>query len=55
MRLPLASSPVSSSRAAEVGENAIDVALKVARAPSAVGADCFLGGSLASSLATSDE
>lgn len=36
--------------AAEVGENAIDIALKVARALTAVGADYFLGGSLASSL-----
>lgn len=36
--------------AAEVGENAIDIALKVARALTSVGADYFLGGSLASSL-----
>ncbi len=36
--------------AADVGENAIDIALKVARALTAVGADYFLGGSLASSL-----
>jgi hypothetical protein len=36
--------------AAEVGENAIDIALKVARALTAVGAEYFLGGSLASSL-----
>jgi hypothetical protein len=35
---------------AEVGENAVDIALKVAAALSAVGADYFLGGSLASSL-----
>jgi hypothetical protein len=35
---------------AEVGENAIDIALKVARALTAVGAEYFLGGSLASSL-----
>ena len=35
---------------AEVGENAIDVALKVARALTAVAAEYFLGGSLASSL-----
>jgi hypothetical protein len=39
-----------SSMSAEVGENAIDVALKVASALTAVGADYFLGGSLASSL-----
>src|SRR6478735_5278593 len=39
-----------SSMAAEVGENAIDIALKVARALTAVGAEYFLGGSLASSL-----
>jgi hypothetical protein len=36
--------------AAEVGENAIDIALKVARALTAVGAEYFLDGSLASSL-----
>jgi hypothetical protein len=36
--------------AAEVGENAIDIALEVARALTAVGAEYFLGGSLASSL-----
>jgi hypothetical protein len=36
--------------AAEVGENAIDIALKVARSLTAVGAEYFLGGSLASSL-----
>jgi len=36
--------------AADVGENAIDIALKVARALTAVEADYFLGGSLASSL-----
>jgi hypothetical protein len=36
--------------AVEVGENAIDIALKVARALNAVGAEYFLGGSLASSL-----
>lgn len=36
--------------AAEVGENALDIALKVARALTAVGAEYFLGGSLASSL-----
>jgi len=35
---------------AEVGENALDIALKVARALTAVGAEYFLGGSLASSL-----
>ena len=35
---------------AEVGEDAIDVALKVAGALTLVGADYFLGGSLASSL-----
>jgi hypothetical protein len=35
---------------AEVGENAIDIALKVARALTAVDAEYFLGGSLASSL-----
>lgn len=35
---------------AEVGENAIDIALKVASALTSVGADYFLGGSLASSL-----
>jgi hypothetical protein len=35
---------------AEVGENAIDIALKVASAFTAVGAEYFLGGSLASSL-----
>jgi hypothetical protein len=35
---------------ADVGENAIDIALKVASALSAVGAEYFLGGSLASSL-----
>ena len=35
---------------AEVGENAIDIALKVARALAAVGAEYFVGGSLASSL-----
>ena len=35
---------------AEVGEDAIDVALKVATALTAAGADYFLGGSLASSL-----
>jgi hypothetical protein len=42
VRLRLASSQASSSMAAEVGENAIDIALKVARALSAVGADYFL-------------
>lgn len=36
--------------AAEVGENAIDIGLKVARALTAVGAEYFLGGSWASSL-----
>jgi len=36
--------------AADVGENAIDIALKVASALTAVGAEYFLGGSLASSL-----
>ncbi len=36
--------------AAEVGENAIDIALKVARALTTVGAEYFVGGSLASSL-----
>ena len=36
--------------AAEVGENAIDIALKVARALTSVGAEYFVGGSLASSL-----
>jgi hypothetical protein len=36
--------------AAELGENAIDIALKVARALTEVGAEYFLGGSLASSL-----
>lgn len=46
----LDSSPVSSSMPAEVGENAIDIALKVARALSVVGAEYFVGGSLASSL-----
>jgi len=46
----LASSQTSSSMAAEVGENAIDIALKVARALTTVGAEYFLGGSLASSL-----
>jgi hypothetical protein len=35
---------------ADVGENAIDIALKVANALTSVGADYFLGGSLASSL-----
>lgn len=35
---------------AEVGENAIDIALKVASALNSVGAEYFLGGSLASSL-----
>lgn len=35
---------------AEVGENAIDIALKVANALTSVGAEYFLGGSLASSL-----
>jgi hypothetical protein len=35
---------------AEVGENAIDIALKVAHAFTSVGAEYFLGGSLASSL-----
>jgi hypothetical protein len=35
---------------AEVGENAIDIALKVANALAFAGADYFLGGSLASSL-----
>ena len=35
---------------AEVGENAIDIALKVASALTSVGAEYFLGGSLASSL-----
>ena len=35
---------------AEVGENAIDIALKVARALHVVGAEYFVGGSLASSL-----
>jgi hypothetical protein len=46
----LASSQTSSSMAAEVGENAIDIALKVALALTTVGAEYFLGGSLASSL-----
>jgi hypothetical protein len=35
---------------AEVGENAIDIALKVASALTFAGAEYFLGGSLASSL-----
>lgn len=35
---------------ADVGENAIDIALKVASALTSVGAEYFLGGSLASSL-----
>lgn len=35
---------------AEVGENAIDIALIVARSLTAVGAEYFVGGSLASSL-----
>jgi len=35
---------------ADVGENAIDIALKVANALTSVGAEYFLGGSLASSL-----
>jgi hypothetical protein len=35
---------------AEVGENAIDIALKVAQALTSVGAEYFVGGSLASSL-----
>jgi hypothetical protein len=35
---------------AEVGENAIDIALKVAIALTSVGAEYFVGGSLASSL-----
>jgi hypothetical protein len=39
-----------SSMSAEVGENAIDIALRVASALTAVGAEYFLGGSLASSL-----
>lgn len=34
----------------EVGENALDIALKVAAALTSVGAEYFLGGSLASSL-----
>jgi hypothetical protein len=50
VKSPLASSPVSSSMPAEVGENAIDIALKVARALTVVGAEYFVGGSLASSL-----
>jgi hypothetical protein len=50
VRSPLACSPVSTSMAADVGENAIDIALKVARALTAVGAEYFVGGSLASSL-----
>jgi hypothetical protein len=41
---------MSKSMAAEVGENAIDIALKVARALTAVQAEYFVGGSLASSL-----
>lgn len=36
--------------AADSGENAIDIALKVANALTSVGADYFVGGSLASSL-----
>jgi len=36
--------------AAEVGANAIDMALTVARALTSIGANYFLGGSLASSL-----
>ena len=35
---------------ADVGENAVDIALKVASALTFVGAEYFLGGSLASSL-----
>lgn len=35
---------------ADVGENAVDIALKVASALTSVGAEYFLGGSLASSL-----
>jgi hypothetical protein len=35
---------------AELGENAIDIALKVASALTVAGAEYFLGGSLASSL-----
>jgi hypothetical protein len=50
VRSPLASFRLSRSMAAEVGENAIDIALKVARALTAAGAEYFLGGSLASSL-----
>ena len=42
--------PVSTSMAAEVGKDATDIALKVARALNAVSAEYFLGGSLASSL-----
>lgn len=35
---------------ADVGENAIDIAVKVATALTSVGAEYFVGGSLASSL-----
>jgi len=38
---------------AEVGENAIDIALNVAGALTSVGAEYFVGGSLASSLQVS--
>jgi len=35
---------------AEVGDDALDIALKVAAALTSVGADYFLGGSFASSI-----
>jgi hypothetical protein len=41
---------MSRAMSAEIGENAIDIALKVARALTAIGAEYFVGGSLASSL-----
>jgi Nucleotidyl transferase AbiEii toxin, Type IV TA system len=49
-RSPRACFRASSSMSAEIGENAIDIALKVASALTTVGAEYFVGGSLASSL-----
>ncbi len=42
--------PDVDAMSADVGENVIDIALKVARALVSVGTEYFVGGSLASSL-----
>jgi hypothetical protein len=49
-RSPPGFSPAFRSMSGDVDENAIDIALKVAHALTSVGAEYFVGGSLASSL-----